>query len=160
MFKKLRNTKKALILEGEDTWICGPPCNVDNKMDKNRCYLCQKWKENATLQFYSTPKPSSGAQNSKVAGISVRAILGESELTSIPTAGKKSEVAQQVSIQRRIIQRALERKLRRKKSSLDAANDSIDNEVAAAFNSQSGVLTCNMCRERGQAVSLFLFSLC
>lgn len=44
LFRKLDRTKRAWIMDGESTWLC-VPCNVDNKIEKKRCFMCRRWKD-------------------------------------------------------------------------------------------------------------------
>lgn len=44
VFIKLYRTKNAWVMDGEKTWVC-ELCNVDNKIEKKRCFVCRRWKE-------------------------------------------------------------------------------------------------------------------
>jgi len=65
LFKKLRNSKSAWLSEGDETWTC-EPCNVDNKIDKKRCFLCMRWKDGKRANFV---KRDSKATTSQVESI-------------------------------------------------------------------------------------------
>jgi hypothetical protein len=52
MFRRMRDNKRAWILPGEPFWNC-PHCQVNVKMSKKRCFLCQRWKEGKRIDQLS-----------------------------------------------------------------------------------------------------------